>query len=62
MSASNRETSTEHVTDQPERQLHIEDQGDGLTDDQRASREQSDRQDGARVKPGPADQDRQAKR
>ncbi len=37
-------------------------EGDGLTDDQRVSREKSDPQSGARVTPGPADNDRLTKR
>lgn len=53
---------TEHTTDQPEKQLHIQEGEPGLSDDQRVSREDDDRQDGARVEPGPADKDRQPKR
>jgi hypothetical protein len=47
---------------QPEKQPQSADKGDGLTDDQRVSREKSDQQSGARVTPGPADNDRQPKR
>lgn len=53
---------TGHTTDQPEKQLHIQESELGLTDDQRVSREDDDRQDGARVEPGPADKDRQPTR
>lgn len=62
MTANNGNDPIRQPTDQPEKELHIEDEGDGLTDDQRASREKSDRQNGARVQTGPADQDRQTKR
>jgi hypothetical protein len=49
-------------TSQPEKQPQNADKGDGLTDDQRVSREKADQQNGARVTPGPADYDRQPKR
>ncbi|MEX5684059.1 MULTISPECIES: hypothetical protein [Pseudomonas] len=49
-------------TSQSEKQPQSADKGDGLTDDQRVSREKSDQQSGARVTPGPADDDRQTKR
>lgn len=49
------------TTNQPEKQLHIQDTEAGLTDDQRVSREEDDRQTGARVQPGPADRERQPK-
>lgn len=45
----------------PETPLRTEDRGDGLTDDQRVSRETTPGQQGPRVQPGPADLERQKK-
>jgi hypothetical protein len=49
-------------TSQPEKRSKNASESDGLTDDQRVSREKSDQQSGARVTPGPADNDRLTKR
>lgn len=53
-------TRAEHSTDIADKQLQIDDCKDGLTDDQRASRETDSKQSGARVQPGPADRERDA--
>ena len=39
-------------------QLNEHDIGEGLTDDERVSREEGSADDGARVTPGPADEER----
>lgn len=62
MSQNSRNRRAQRSTDQCDEELQIDDAGSGLTDDQRVSREKSNRQTGARVTPGPADQERQMKR
>lgn len=44
--------------DHPKDQLPQDDVGEGLSDDERLSREKPAQQQGARVKPGPADEAR----
>lgn len=51
-------TPAEHSTGLADQQLQVDDREDGLTDDQRASRETDSNQSGARVQPGPADRER----
>lgn len=62
MSEKKHNRSVQPLDVPPDEQLHTVDEGIGLTDDQRVSREESDSQIGARVTPGPADQKRQTMR
>ncbi|WP_148558668.1 MULTISPECIES: hypothetical protein [Pseudomonas] len=53
--------NSQDTASRPTPPVHTEDRGDGLTDDQRVSRETSPEQQGPRVQPGPADRERQKK-